>query len=416
MMSPNDMPSRTSNATADQPGFGRKQRVIARRLARQIVVKGLLGLSIPAALLTTSLPSAQPGIGLAAAPAAAYAVASTTAGFVGDAPLSATALDEIAASDMLSGSLDFGAPSSAPSRATTNEHSVNLRSGPGTKYTVLTSLARGAAVSIVAKEGSWYKVTTTSGKVGWILGGYLAVNGTAAAAPAAAAPAATTASSSAATTARVNLRKGPGTRYGSFGTMANRSALKLVARSGEWIQVRSPRGTLGWVHSDYVAVSSKTLASLPVATDVPVAAKSSTAAAPASQQAAVATNGRAGVAMRVALAQVGRRYVWGGATPRGFDCSGLVMYAYRAAGLALPHSSKAMFSTRYGARVNSMGALRAGDIVFFANTAGRGITHVALYVGGGRMVTANSPSTGVAYNNINTRYWRSHFAGAIRPY
>ena len=174
-----------------------KQRVIARRLARQIVVKGLLGLSIPAALLTTSLPSAQPGIGLAAAPAAAYAVASTTAGFVGDAPLSATALDEIAASDMLSGSLDFGAPPLLHrGRRPTNIRSICaadlVRSTPSLRASPVV-----LHVSIVAKQGSWYKVTTASGKVGWILGGYLAVNGTAAAAPAVAAPAATTASSSA---------------------------------------------------------------------------------------------------------------------------------------------------------------------------------------------------------------------------
>jgi cell wall-associated NlpC family hydrolase len=62
-----------------------------------------------------------------------------------------------------------------------------------------------------------------------------------------------------------------------------------------------------------------------------------------------------------------------------------------------------------------MSSLRAGDIVFFANTAGRGITHVALYVGGGRMITANSPRTGVRYASINTAYWRAHYAGAIRP-
>ena len=61
------------------------------------------------------------------------------------------------------------------------------------------------------------------------------------------------------------------------------------------------------------------------------------------------------------------------------------------------------------------GSKCAGDLVFFASTAGRGITHVGLYVGGGRMVTANSPRTGVQLQSIHSHYWLSHFAGAIRP-
>jgi cell wall-associated NlpC family hydrolase len=410
MLSPADLPSRMSSTAAKH---ARKQ---ATQFARRFVIKGLLGLSLPAALLTASLPTAQPALGATAASAAAFAMTSTSAGMIGDAPISADGLAEIAAANILSGTMDFGAPAPAPSRATTNNHSVNLRSGPGTKYTVLASLQRGAAVDVTARDGSWYKVTTASGKVGWILGTFLSVNGATAAAPAApAAPAASRAATTAA--GRVNLRKGPGTNYGSFGKMALGTALTLVARSGDWIQVRSPRGTLGWVRSDLIKASSQTLAALPVATNVPQAAApvAAAAAAPA-QQIAAPVGGRAGTAVRVAMAQVGRRYVWGGASPRGFDCSGLVLYAYRAAGLSLPHSSRAQFSTRYGARVGSMGALRAGDIVFFANTAGRGITHVALYVGGGRMVTANSPRTGVVLQSINTRYWRSHYAGAIRPY
>jgi cell wall-associated NlpC family hydrolase len=107
--------------------------------------------------------------------------------------------------------------------------------------------------------------------------------------------------------------------------------------------------------------------------------------------------------------------VYGGASPRGFDCSGLTSYVYRQLGVNLPHKASMQFSTRYGQRVG-FGDLAAGDLVFFANTAGRGITHVALYVGNGMMVSANTPRTGVQYVSIHSNYWRRHFAGAIRPY
>jgi cell wall-associated NlpC family hydrolase len=88
---------------------------------------------------------------------------------------------------------------------------------------------------------------------------------------------------------------------------------------------------------------------------------------------------------------------------------------YRQLGISLPHKASMQFSTRYGQKVG-FGDLAAGDLVFFANTAGRGITHVALYVGNGMMVSANTPRTGVQYVSINSNYWRSHYAGAIRPF
>ena len=132
--------------------------------------------------------------------------------------------------------------------------------------------------------------------------------------------------------------------------------------------------------------------------------------------AAAASSSRGATVASIALRYVGYRYAYGGASPRGFDCSGLVMYVYSRVGVRLPHSARMQFSSRYGTIIRSRSALRAGDIVFFANTAGRGITHAAIYVGNGRMVSANNPRQGVRLENINTRYWVSHFAGAIRPY
>jgi cell wall-associated NlpC family hydrolase len=89
---------------------------------------------------------------------------------------------------------------------------------------------------------------------------------------------------------------------------------------------------------------------------------------------------RYGGAVGVALSFVGTPYVWGGASPGGFDCSGLVMYAYARVGVSLPHSSYALWNM--GVSVPS-DQLEAGDLVFFS-----GLGHVGIYMGGGQFVHA----------------------------
>jgi len=89
------------------------------------------------------------------------------------------------------------------------------------------------------------------------------------------------------------------------------------------------------------------------------------------------------IAVDTALAQQGKPYVWGGAGPNSYDCSGLVMYAYAAAGIALPHSSS-MQST-IGTPV-SYSALQPGDLVFFYSP----VSHVAMYIGNGQIVQAST--------------------------
>src|SRR3954452_3274700 len=79
-------------------------------------------------------------------------------------------------------------------------------------------------------------------------------------------------------------------------------------------------------------------------------------------------------AISVAKANLGVPYRWGGMTPRGFDCSGLVSYSYGKAGKVLPHSAAQMFYTK-GTRVSS---LRVGDLMFFAPNKASRPTHVAI--------------------------------------
>ncbi|MBV9790929.1 MAG: SH3 domain-containing protein [Chloroflexi bacterium] len=306
----------------------------------------------------------------------------------------------------------------APAKAkvgTTTEANVNLRTGPSTDYKVITKLPTGISLEVLGQQGGWVRVATPKGTVGWITDDFFKSGQAAAAAPAKAA-------SNGAIVARVgesrvNLRKGPNTAFGSFGKMAEGTQITVLARNGSWLKVRSPRGTIGWIAKDLVQITNGSLENVPVTKDVPalpkVEVKPAAPAAPAAQAApSVAASGDAA---SIALRYVGARYVYGGSGPGGFDCSGLTSFVYRQIGINLPHKASAQFSTRYGQKVG-FGDLAAGDLVFFANTAGRGITHVALYVGGGMMVSANTPRTGVQYVSINSNYWRSHYAGAIRPF
>jgi cell wall-associated NlpC family hydrolase len=107
----------------------------------------------------------------------------------------------------------------------------------------------------------------------------------------------------------------------------------------------------------------------------------------------------------VALQYLGTPYVWAGSAPGGFDCSGLVMYAYDKVGISLPHSSYAMWS--YGVPVPA-DQLEPGDLVFFD-----GLGHVGMYIGGGQFVHAPHTGTVVQVASLSGSY-AANFVGARR--
>jgi cell wall-associated NlpC family hydrolase len=87
--------------------------------------------------------------------------------------------------------------------------------------------------------------------------------------------------------------------------------------------------------------------------------------------------------VQAALTQVGSQYVWGGAAPGGFDCSGLVMWAYQQAGISLPHSSQAL---AHGGQPVSLSDLQPGDVLTFYSDA----SHAGIYVGDGMMIHSST--------------------------
>lgn len=127
------------------------------------------------------------------------------------------------------------------------------------------------------------------------------------------------------------------------------------------------------------------------------------AVAPADPAAAVPTDptvlARAAV-VQIALGKVGRPYRHGAAGPHAFDCSGLVQWSYRQVGVSLPHSSRAQ--SRIGTPV-SRAALQPGDLVFFY----RPVSHVAIYIGGGKIVHASTSGSPVKVSDLAGRSFTS---------
>jgi murein DD-endopeptidase len=110
-----------------------------------------------------------------------------------------------------------------------------------------------------------------------------------------------------------------------------------------------------------------------------------------------------------AMQMVGVPYLWGGSTPAGFDCSGLVQYAYSNAGLQVPRTAAAQFAA---ATPLTLEDAVAGDLLFF-NDRSR-TSHVAIYLGEGRFVHAPNGGNQVSLDDLSTSYWRTHFSGAGR--
>lgn len=284
-----DMPRSMSNA--NEPNTSCVLRRSSFRLAR-VFRHATLALSLPAALLIgAAIPTAQP-------------VAVETA------PVTASV--ELTARPAAEGSLALGTPRTLnPTVGTVTAYALNVRSGPGTGFAVITTVARGTQATVIGQSGGWYNIRLASGRTGWVSGQYFRVGGTTTAA-----------------------------------TAPAPSASNVVA---------------------------------------------------------------------IARRYVGYPYVYGAAGPNAFDCSGFTQFVYRQVGISLTRSAASQYNTP-GTRVRSYSALQPGDLMFFANTAGPGITHVGIYAGNGQMIHAGTSRTGVNITNINYTYWTSHFAGAVRPY
>jgi murein DD-endopeptidase len=116
------------------------------------------------------------------------------------------------------------------------------------------------------------------------------------------------------------------------------------------------------------------------------------------------------VGLAIAAGMIGSPYRYGGETPKGFDCSGLVYYAFRKAGIEVPRTTHEQFKQSHPV---SLSHLEPGDLLFFKLNRHK-VSHVGIYAGEGRFVHAPSNGKQVSYAELQDPYWKRRLKGARR--
>ena len=284
--------------------------------------------------------------------------------------------------------------------------SLRLRAGPSTSSTTLTYASQNEVVVLLSKTGSWYKVLynlqegymhqdyLSVSTVKNVELGYGSVNYT-----------------------KVNMRTGPGTSYQAIGKSSEGDLAYIIGFNKQWYKVIWG-DEICYIRSDYLTLQeapyeNRSSSKSPLffrrgtSTGTPVSVsglKQSSNYIPGSSAST------ADKIIATAKQYIGVPYVWGGTSPKGFDCSGLVQYVFKAHGISLNRTAETQY--KHGSYV-SKNNLKPGDLVFFQNTYKAGISHVGIYIGNGQFIHASS-SKGVTISNLSSSYYTSHYYGARR--
>ncbi len=372
------------------------------------------------------------------------------------------ALVAVALLSMTGSTLAAPKPGSIARVAGDSNDRINLRTGPSTNYEVDTRLAAGEAVEVYdgprtdSEGNSWLKVRNQNGS-GWMSSDFLASTSskpaTSSSKPAGSSktsPATTSKQQAATSSSAAKIKIGgavvvkdaanAGLRIRSKangnstvlatvdpGTVLRVRAEPVTDGSGQqWYPVNG-RYTVGWVASDYIApskaaapqVNTKTAAVQAAAVQALTTARTGVSRSPrpstddTASRPAPAVNGQAGDMVAGAYRYLGYRYVYGGDSPRsGFDCSGYIAYVMNNTGWSIGHSLSQQLAS--GPHV-AMANLQPGDLVFFANTYHRGLSHVGMYIGNGNFIHAESEATGIRISDLYSSYYQAHYYSATRP-
>ncbi len=298
---------------------------------------------------------------------------------------------------------------------------LRLRSSASQTGDVLKMLPANASVAI--KSGpvtdkdniTWYQVTA-QGTTGWAMAQYLAQDQSPSdnvAAKAPQAPARSVAAPAATAQPAIVVTSAPPVATAQPAIVVSPAPPAAVEPAPARAAAPPSVAKVAPVISLVPAIAPVVRSAAPVAqpaSSVSSSASSSTSQAP--QTSFNVLNSRGNSIVSVALRYVGYNYRFGGTTPSGFDCSGFVYYVLNRVGIPISRSMDAQAGS--GTRISSS-SLQPGDLLFFANTYKRGLSHAGIYIGNGRFVHAENESAGVAVSELWSSYWASHYALAVRP-
>ena len=264
---------------------------------------------------------------------------------------------------------------------------VNFRKGPGTSYSIITSLNKGTKVGYISENNGWAKISY-NGNIGYMSTNYLAtIDSNSGGNNSGSNEDSTVKSEKQVTGNRVNFRKGPGTNYSVITSLNKGTKVGYISESNGWAKVNY-NGTIGYMSANYIGdVNSN-----------PGAGESGTSQG-------------ADAVISLAKQQLGKPYVWGAEGPSSFDCSGFTQYVFKnAAGKNLPRVSKEQ--SKFGQSVNKSN-LQKGDLIFFDTDKDGVVNHVGIYMGNNEFIHASSGGKKVIISQLNS-YYNSVYTNARR--
>ncbi len=214
---------------------------------------------------------------------------------------------------------------------------------------------------------------------------------------------------------RVNLRKEPNQESESLTKLTLNTQVDVYSEENGWSRVKV-NGTEGYILSSLLSDTKKeektTSRGATTSRKAPTTTKTETKTEKTKQEKSSnpAVSGKGSTVVETAKKYLGAKYVYGASGPNSFDCSGFTSYVFKLHGVSLSRTAKGQYSN--GTAV-SRANLQPGDLVMFGPSAS-GINHVGIYIGGGKIIHAENPSSGVTIDTINSGYYNKNYVGARR--
>ncbi len=313
---------------------------------------------------------------------------------------------------------------------------VNLRKNPDTSSKILNQLVKGTKVSVVDAEGNWYKVVYSDAS-GWISGDWLLVRDEKIAA-------------GVVSGSVVNVRSKPSTSSEVLTKLEKGTKVDIYENTGDWYRISIGEERYGWMNGEYVTVREEAVSRGTATTKTAAEDKKADAAAEGeageipdvtddeetvevepdaedeagNEKADLAARGAdklTAEARKEALLRqeivdyaktlIGIKYVYGGESKKGFDCSGFVKYVYNHFDMSITRKSS---DQGKGGKAVKKADLQPGDLVFFDTDGGlNNITHVGIYIGDGKFIHASTyEKHAITIESLSSSYYSKRYMRA----